>query len=78
MSTDRYMARDTEIRARAHSHDASVRRLILGRVLGSSAVQGIIDLAMVSLIGGGPRLAVRAAKVFLEDSHASRSGTHEM
>jgi hypothetical protein len=43
-----------------------------GGVAESSPVREIVDVAMVGLIGGGPRLAIRAAKVFLEDSYASR------
>jgi hypothetical protein len=39
----------------------------------SGPVREIIDVAMVGLIGGGPRLAMRAAKVLLEDSYASRA-----
>lgn len=78
MSTDRPMPTDTATRDHADCPDPSVRRLSFGRVFDSSAVQGITDLAMVSLIGGGPRVAVRAARVFLEDSYASRSGKHEM
>jgi hypothetical protein len=34
-----------------------------------------MDVAMVGLVGGGPRLAIRAARVLLEDSYASRSFT---
>lgn len=36
-------------------------------------VRGIVDVTMVGLLGGGPRLAIRAARVFLEDSYAARS-----
>jgi hypothetical protein len=39
----------------------------------SSTVQGIVGAAMVGLLGGGPRLAIRAARVVLEDSYGSRS-----
>lgn len=36
-------------------------------------VRGIVDVTMVGLLGGGPRLAVRAARVMLQDSYAARS-----
>lgn len=39
----------------------------------SSTVHGIVGAAMVGLLGGGPRLAIRAARVVLEDSYGSRS-----
>jgi hypothetical protein len=48
-------------------------RARFGRVAESGPVREIIDLAMVGLVGGRPRLAMRAAKVFLEDSYASRA-----
>jgi hypothetical protein len=35
-------------------------------------VKNIIDVTMVGLVGGGPRLAVKAARVMLEDAYASR------
>jgi hypothetical protein len=43
-----------------------------GHVTQSNPMQEMIDVAMVGLIGGGPRLAIRAARVLLEDSYASR------
>ncbi len=39
----------------------------------STAVDGIVGAAMVGLLGGGPRLAIRAARVVLADSYGSRS-----
>jgi hypothetical protein len=42
-----------------------------------SPVREIIDVAMVGLVGGGPRLAVRAAKVLLADSYASRTSVRQ-
>ena len=50
----------------------SVRRRF-GHVTQSDPMREIIDVAMVGLIGGGPRLAIRAARVLLEDSYASRA-----
>jgi hypothetical protein len=47
-------------------------RTQLGDVAGPSPVREIIDLAMVGLMGGGPRLAIRAARVLLEDSYTAR------
>jgi hypothetical protein len=41
----------------------------------STAVQGIVGAAMVGLLGGGPRLAIRAARVVLEESYGSRYST---
>jgi hypothetical protein len=38
-----------------------------------TTVNGIVGAAMVGLLGGGPRLAIRAARVVLEDSYGSRS-----
>jgi len=43
----------------------------------SGPVREIIDVAMVGLIGGGPRLAIRAARVLLEDSYASRASIRQ-
>jgi hypothetical protein len=44
----------------------------LGHIPESTAMRDIIDVAMVGLIGGGPRLAMRAARAFLQDSYAFR------
>jgi hypothetical protein len=38
----------------------------------STAVNGIVGAALVGLLGGGPRLAIRAARVVLEDTYGSR------
>ena len=35
-------------------------------------VRNIIDVTMVGLIGGGPRLAARAAGVMIKDAYTSR------
>lgn len=35
-------------------------------------VRGIIDITMVGLVGGGPRLAVKAARVMLEEGYSER------
>jgi hypothetical protein len=40
---------------------------------GSAAMNGIVGVAMVGLLGGSPRLAIRAARVMLEDNYSSRS-----
>jgi hypothetical protein len=53
------------------------RRTRFGHLSESAAVQGIIDVAMVGLIGGGPRLAIRAARVVLEDRYGSRSSARQ-
>lgn len=52
-------------------------RARLGSVSQSGPVREIIDVAMVGLIGGGPRLAIRAARVLLEDSYASRASLRQ-
>jgi hypothetical protein len=44
----------------------------LGRVSESTTVQGMVGVAMVGLLGGGPRLAMRAARVVLQDSYGWR------
>jgi hypothetical protein len=54
-----------------------VRPARFGSVSESTAVRRIIDVAMVGLIGGGPRLAIRATRVFLEDSYASRASERD-
>jgi hypothetical protein len=50
-----------------------VRPARFGGVSELPVVRSIVDVTMVGLLGGGPRLAIRAARVFLEDSHAARS-----
>ena len=40
---------------------------------GSTAMNGIVGVAMVGLLGGSPRLAIRAARVMLEDNYGSGS-----
>ena len=39
----------------------------------SSAPNAIMGIAMVGLLGGGPRLAIRAARVVLADGYGWRS-----
>jgi hypothetical protein len=56
---------------RARGDARSVRRRV-GQVTQYNPMREIIDVAMVGLIGGGPRLAIRAARVFLEDSYIAR------
>jgi len=41
-------------------------------------LRGIIDVTMVGLLGGGPRLAIRAARVMLQDSYESRPPTRQV
>jgi hypothetical protein len=50
-----------------------VRPARFGGVSELPVVRGIVDMTMVGLLGGGPLLAIRAARVFLEDSYAARS-----
>ena len=51
----------------------TVRPARFGGVSELPLVRGIVDVTMVGLLGGGPRLAIRAARVFLEDSYAARA-----
>lgn len=39
----------------------------------SSATSAIMGVAMVGLLGGGPRLTMRAARVVWADGHGTRS-----
>jgi hypothetical protein len=39
----------------------------------SSATSAIMGIAMVGLLGGGPRLAMRAARVVIADGYGARS-----
>jgi hypothetical protein len=43
----------------------------------STAVQGMVGAAMVGLLGGGPRLAIRAARVVLAEGYSSRYSTRQ-
>jgi len=55
------------------NYEQELAREAQGEAPGSTAVHGIVGAAMVGLLGGGPRLAIRAARVVLEDSYGSRS-----
>jgi hypothetical protein len=57
----------------ARDDTISVRPARFGGVSELPLVRGIVDVTMVGLLGGGPRLAIRAARVLLEDSYAARS-----
>lgn len=46
------------------------------RITQKPVMRGIIDVTMVGLVGGGPRLAMRAARVMLEENYGSRSPEH--
>jgi hypothetical protein len=59
----------------ARDANISGRRVRFGTVSDLPLVRGIVDVTMVGLLGGGPRLAMRAARVFLEDSYVARSAT---
>jgi hypothetical protein len=43
----------------------------------STAVQGMVGAAMVGLLGGGPRLAIRAARVVLAEGYSSRYSSRQ-
>jgi hypothetical protein len=69
--------RQAHLDQRFHAREArSVRRRV-GHVTQSNPMREIIDVAMVGLIGGGPRLAMRAARVLLEDTYASRASARQ-
>jgi hypothetical protein len=53
----------------------AVRDAHLEEDSGSAPMNGIVGVAMVGLLGGSPRLAIRAARVMLEDNYGSRSAT---
>jgi hypothetical protein len=54
-----------------------VRPARFGGVSELPVIRGIVDVTMVGLLGGGPRLAIRAARVLLEDSYAARASSTE-
>lgn len=56
------------------SRDDNITRSRFGRVSDSGAMQGIVGVAMVGLLGD-PRLAIRAARVLIDDSYDSRHST---
>jgi hypothetical protein len=43
----------------------------------ASATSAIMGVAMVGLLGGGPRLAMRAARVVLADGYGARSRSRD-
>jgi hypothetical protein len=54
------------------SRHENITRSRFGRVSESEAVEGIVGVAMVGLLEKDPRLAMRAARVLLEDGYRSR------
>jgi hypothetical protein len=48
-----------------------------GRASESSATSAIMGVAMVGLLGGGPRLAIRAARVVLADGYGARARSRD-
>lgn len=54
------------------SRDQNITRGKFGRVSESEAMEGIVGVAMVGLLEKDPRLAMRAARVLLEDGYRSR------
>lgn len=73
MSTDSSIPIYTGDASLSLDDEPLVRPARFPKVSESTAVRGIIDVTMVGLIGGGPRLAIRAARVLLEDSYATRA-----
>jgi hypothetical protein len=54
--------------------DSTAAQVVAGE---STAVQGMVGAAMVGLLGGGPRLAIRAARVVLAEGYGSRYSSRE-
>jgi hypothetical protein len=77
MNTDSSISTETVGPAMIGGVDDPALRKRLSRVSESNPIREIIDVAMVGLVGGGPRLAVRAARAFLQDSYASRASVRE-
>jgi hypothetical protein len=73
MSTDSSVPMHTSSASLPAEEERFIRPARFPRVSESTAVRGVIDVTMVGLIGGGPRLAIRAARVLLEDSYAARA-----
>jgi hypothetical protein len=77
MTTDSSVSTCSRRHSRPDRNDDVVRSIRFGGVSESTAVHGILGAAMVSLLGGGPRLAIRAAGVVLQDSYRSRSSARQ-
>jgi hypothetical protein len=58
-------------------HGASDLTAAQGVAGESTAVQGMVGAAMVGLLGGGPRLAIRAARVVLAEGYSSRYSSRQ-
>jgi hypothetical protein len=57
--------------------DGDVRSTRFAASSESRAANAIMGIAMVGLLGGGPRLAMRAARVVLADGYVTRSRARE-
>lgn len=77
MSTDSSIPIYTDDASLSFDDEPFIRPARFAKVSESTAVRGIIDVTMVGLIGGGPRLAIRAARVLLEDSYAARAAERQ-
>jgi hypothetical protein len=76
MNTGRSTGIHCAAKATGEEGNETAARRWFGHIPESTAVRDIVDVAMVGLIGGSPRLAMRAARVFLQDSYASRFSAH--
>jgi hypothetical protein len=72
MSTDSSVPIHSEPDGVPDYEDELVREARAGDVSEAGAMHGMVGAAMVGLLGGGPRLAFRAARVVLADSYGSR------
>ncbi len=77
MSTDGLTSMNASSPSLPLDEEHLIRPARFPKISESAAVRGIIDVTMVGLIGGGPRLAIRAARVLLEDSYAARSSERQ-
>jgi hypothetical protein len=74
------MTADSITKSPVDGADAERDLAVPGARLGISevpVVRGIIDVTMVGLLGGGPRLAIRAARVMLQDSYGAGSSARK-
>jgi hypothetical protein len=72
MTGDSSAPRRSSSQSPSEENGEGVRSTQFAEVSESSTAHVIVSAAMVGHLGGGPRLAIRAARVVLEDGHGSR------
>jgi len=72
MSTDSSVPIESKSHVGTNYEDELVREARSGDVSEATAVHDMVGAATVGLLGGGSRLAFRAARVVLADSYGSR------